>query len=184
VSFFKLLLTFAPWLAFMIIGPHSLTVGLLVALALSVVMGVTGLHRGVVLWSGLLFFSYATVSVALLHDMWTVRYMSVLANSFLAASSWLGIAIKKPFSLDYAREHTDPSLWTNPDFIRTNVIITAAWASVFTVDAILAWGKTAHFVLPDLAYDVISYAFLIGTAAFTSRYPEYRRRLREQALKM
>ena len=135
MSFFKLLLTFAPWLAFMIIGPHSLAVGLLVALALSVVMGVTGLHRGVVLWSGLLFFSYATVSVALLNDMWTARHMSVLANSFLAASSWLGIAIKKPFSLDYARDHTDPSLWTNPDFIRTNVIITAAWAAAFTLNA-------------------------------------------------
>ena len=180
MSFFKLLLTFAPWLAFMIIAPRNLVLGLVAGLVLSVVMGITRLHRGIVLWSGLLFFSYCTVSVALFHDMWTAVHMGILANLFLAASSWIGIALKKPFSLDYARDHTDPSLWHDPDFIRANIIITSAWATVFTVNGILAWGKMVHFVLPDLGYDLVSYAFLIGTAAFTTWYPERCRRIREQ----
>ena len=180
MSFFKLLLTFAPWLAFMIIAPNNLTLGLAVGLVLCVVMGVTRLHRGVLLWSGLLFFSIATVSVALFHDMWTARHMGILANLFLAASAWIGIALKRPFTLDYAREHTDPSLWHAPDFIRTNMIITGVWATAFTVNGILAWGKMVHFVLPELAYDFVSYAFLIATAAFTTWYPQYRRRIRAQ----
>jgi hypothetical protein len=182
MSFFKLLLAFAPWLGFLVIAHVNLTLGLLVALALSVVMGVTGLHRGVILWSGLLFFCFATLFVGVLHNIWTMRHMGILANAFLAGSSWLTIAIGKPFSLDYAREHTDPSLWNSPDFIATNLAITAAWATVFSVNAVLAWGKMEHVVLPGLGFDAVSYSLLIGTAAFTAWYPGIRRRAREQAL--
>ena len=181
MAFLKLILAFAPWLAFLIIGPNNLTLGLVVALALSVVMGVTGLHRGVILWAGLAFFTYATVSVLLLHDVWTMRHMGILANTALAASSWLTIAIRKPFTLDYARQHTDPSLWNSPEFIRTNIVITAVWATVFTVNACLAWGKMAQFGLPDLGYELLSYSLMIGTAAFTTWYPRRRRRMPAQA---
>src|SRR5208283_5749709 len=147
MSFFMLLLAFAPWLSFLLIARDSLfrlKLGLVVALVLCVVMGITRLHRGVILWAGLLFFTYATVAVALLNDMWIAQHMGVMANGALAVSTWLTIAIKKPFSLDYAREHTDPSLWDHPVFIRTNVIITSAWALVFTVNTVLALGKTRH----------------------------------------
>lgn len=182
MSFFKLLLTFAPWLSFLLIARDSLfrlKVGLVVALALSVVMGITRLHRGVILWAGLLFFTYATVAVALLNNMWTARHMGVMANGALAVSTWLTIAINKPFTLDYAREHTDPSLWNNPLFIQTNIVIASVWGLIFSVNAILAWGKMERFILSDLGYEVTTYALLIGTVAFTSWYPDYVHRRRE-----
>lgn len=89
------------------------------------------------------------------------------------------IALKKPFSLDDAREHTEPSLWNNPAFIRSNVIITSAWALTFTVNAVLAWGKMAQFIQPARGYEAASYTLLIATAAFTIWYPNHLRRLRE-----
>ncbi len=181
MSFFKLLLAFAPWLSFLIIARDSLfrlKLGLIVALVLSVIMGVARLHRGVILWAGLLFFTSATMAVVLLNDVWTAKYMGIFANATLAVSSWMTIALKKPFSLDYAREHTDPSLWDNPLFIRTNVIITSAWALVFTVNAVLTWGKIEHFFLPRWGYEVVTHAFLIGAAAFTTWYPRYVRNRR------
>jgi hypothetical protein len=122
MSFFKLLLTFSTWLSFLFIARGSLVrlkLGLVVALVLSVAMGITRLHRGVILWAGLLFFTYATLAVVLFNDMWTARYMGVMANAALAISTWLTIVLKKPFTQDYAREHTDPSLWGSPLFIRT-----------------------------------------------------------------
>jgi len=182
MSFFKLLLTFAPWLSFLIIARDSLfrlKLGLVVALVLSVVMGITRLHRGVILWAGLLFFTYATVAVALLNNMWTAQHMGLMANGALAVSTWLTIAIRKPFTLDYAREHTDPSLWDNPLFIRTNVVIASAWGLIFSVNAILAWGKMNHFILSELGYEVVTYTLLIGTVAFTTWYPNYVHRRRE-----
>ena len=78
-------------------------------------MGVTRLHRGVILWAGLIFFASATIAVALFNDLWTARHMGVVANFALAAGSWLTIALGKPFTLDYARQHTDPSLWKSPN---------------------------------------------------------------------
>lgn len=182
LSFLKLLLAFAPWLSFLVIAQGSLLrlkLGLVVALVLSVVMGVSRLHRGVILWTGLIFFTYATVAVALLNDVWTARHMGVLANGALALASWLTVALRKPFSLDYAREHTDPSLWNTRAFIRTNVVITSAWALVFTVNTVLAWGKMVQFILPEWGYEVISYFLLIATAALTIWYPNHRRRIRE-----
>ncbi len=181
MSFFKLLLAFAPWLAFLVIAHGSLfrlKLGLAVALLLSIVMGVAGLHRGVILWVGLAFFSYASVAVMLLNDMWTVQHMGILANSALALGTFFTIALKKPFTLDYARQHTDPSLWNDPVFIRTNVLISSVWGATFALNAILAWGKMKHFVLDELGYELISYGLLIGTALFTSRYPEHVRRKR------
>jgi len=178
MSFLKLLLAFAPWLSFLIIARDSLfrlKLGLIVALVVSIVMGVARLHRGIILWAGLIFFTGATMAVVLLNDMWSSKYMGILANATLAVSSWMTIALKKPFSLDYAREHTDPSLWDNPLFIRTNVIITSAWAMVFTVNTVLAWGKTKHFVLPEWGYEIVTYTFLVGAAAFTTWYPNYAR---------
>jgi hypothetical protein len=182
-SFLKLLLSFAPWLAFLVIaqgGLVRLKLGLAVALATSVVMGLARLHRGIILWVGLAFFTYALVAVALLNDLWTARHMGILANGALALGSWLTIATGKPFTLDYARDHTDPSLWNEPAFIRSNVVITTAWALVFTVNALLAWGKMTPFLWPEWGYEIASYVLLIAAAAFTTWYPGHCRRLRQR----
>lgn len=177
--FFKLIMAFAPWLAFLFIAHGSLfrlKLGLIIALVLSIGMGVARLHRGVILWVGLVFFSCASLAVIAFNSTWAVKYMGIGASGVLAVSTWLTVACGKPFTMDYAREHTDPSLWNSPRFIRTNVILTSAWGLAFTANAILAWGKMEHFILPELGYEMISYALLIGTAAFSSWYPGYIRR--------
>jgi hypothetical protein len=183
MSFLKLLLAFLPWLTFLVIAHGSLfrlKLGLGIALALSIVMGIAKLHRGIILWIGLLFFICATLAVVVFDNMWTVQHMGILANGALAAATWLTVAIKRPFTLDYAREHTDPSLWDTWPFIKTNMIITSVWGLAFTVNAALAWGKMEHLFLSDLAYEIVSYALLIATAAFTTWYPKHVRSQRER----
>jgi hypothetical protein len=184
LSFLKLLLAFAPWLAFLVIARDRLfrlKLGLVIALLLSVVMGLARLHRGIVLWAGLIFFTYATLAVVVFGDMWSVRHMGVLANGALGLSAWVTIAVGKPFTLDYSREHTDPTLWNHPSFIRNNVFITAVWATAFTVNAVLAWGKMVDFLAPEWGYDVLSYTILIATAAFTTLYSNHLGRSRQAA---
>lgn len=181
MPFVKLLLSFAPWLAFLVIAHDTLfrvKLGLIVALLLSIVMGVTRLHRGVILWVGLVFFGAATVAVVGLEDLWTLRHMGVLANGALAAGTWLTILVRKPFTLDYAREHTDPALWKSPQFLRSNDVITAIWGAAFTLNCGLAYGKMMQWCLPDLGYELVSYAILVATALFTIWYPARLRRLR------
>jgi hypothetical protein len=182
MSVFKLLLAFLPWISFLVIahgGVLRLKIGLVVALILSVVMGVARLHRGVILWAGLLFFVFSTLAVVAFDNMWTARHMGILANGMLAASTWLTVVLKRPFTLEYAREHVDPSLWTDPLFIKTNVVLTSLWGSIFTVNTILAWGKMEEFVLSELAYEIISYTLLVGTVVFTNWYPKHVRERRQ-----
>jgi hypothetical protein len=107
--------------------------------------------------------------------------MGVLANGMLAASTWLTVLLKKPFTLDYARAHVDRSLWSDPQFIRTNVVITSAWGLAFTVNTLLAWGKMERLIVPDAAYEVMAYSLLVGAAAFSSWYPKHARHRREVA---
>lgn len=181
MSFLKLLLAFLPWLSFLVIARGSLfnlKLGLVVALVLSVAMGVMKLHRGIILWAGLVFFVGATLAVAVFNNMWTAQHMGILANGMLAASTWLTVALRRPFTLDCAREHVDRSLWNDPQFIGTNVVITSVWGLVFTVNAILAWGKMERFALSDLAYEIVTYTLLIATAAFTNWYPKHVRQRR------
>lgn len=177
--FLKLIMAFAPWLAFLIIAHGSLfnlKLGLIIALVLSIVMGIARLHRGVILWVGLVFFTSATLAVAVFNNMFAVKYMGILASGTLATSTWLTIAFRKPFTLDYAKEHTDPSLWNSTAFIKTNMVMSSAWALIFTINAILAFGKMESFILPELGYEIISYSLMLGTAAFSSWYPGYIRR--------
>lgn len=51
------------------------------------------------------------------------------------------------------------------------MMLTAAWGTTFTINAILAWGKMEHFILSKSVYEIISYTLMLGTAGFTSWYP-------------
>ncbi len=59
----KLLLAFLQWIAFWIISGGysmaSLQIGICVAAILIFVMGITRLHRGLILWAGVVFFAFA-----------------------------------------------------------------------------------------------------------------------------
>ena len=180
LGFLKLLLAFAPWLSFLVIAHGSmfrLELGLAVALALSILMGVLRLHRGLILWVGLAFFSAASVLVIVFKNMWTVQHMGVLANGALGLGTWVGVVIGKPFTLDYAKDHTDPSLWNSPLFLRTNNVIASAWGSAFTLNALLAWLKMKQLFFSELTIELLSYAVLVGVAVFTQWYPAHLRRL-------
>jgi hypothetical protein len=174
MSFLKLLLAFSPWLAFLLIAHDNLfrlQLGLGVALALSVILGLTGIHRGVILWAGLIFFTLASIAVIGFQNLWTIRHMGVLASGMLATATWFSLLIRKPFTLDYARAHTDPSLWNDPLFLRTNDILTAAWGTIFTLNVLLAFGKMQAVLLEPWQYETITYVLMVGCAIFTSWYP-------------
>lgn len=184
MSFFKMLLVFSPWMAFLLISHGSLLrlkLGVLVAAVLTVVMVVSRLHRGAIMWVGIIFFSYLLAVVVVLNNMWTVKYMGVLANGALAAGTWVSIAVKRPFTLEYAREHTDPSLWNSPVFLRTNYFLTLMWAVAFTINAFLAWLKSVQPTMSGWAYEAISYGLLVLVMFVSTWYPQYVRRQSEAA---
>jgi vacuolar-type H+-ATPase subunit I/STV1 len=183
MAFFKLVLAFSPWLAFLFIAQGSmfrLKLGLVLSLALSLLMGLAKLHRGVILWVGLLFFSAAGVAVIGFESAWAARYMGMTANLALAGAVWFGLAIGRPFTLDYSKDHAPTEKEFHADFIRSNYKVALVWAIVFTINACLALAKTLD-VLPRLAGEIVSYTLLLAVATFTAWYPGYARAKRQRA---
>lgn len=174
----KSLAPWIPWIAFLIIAQGSmarLRAGLVVALVLGIVLAALKLFRGVLMWAALLFFAGALITVFGLHNTWVLKHLGVIANVMPATGAWGSLAVGKPFTLDYARAHTDPSKWNDPVFLRVNRVITLAWAVVFTVNAALAWAMTRHVVPMPIGL-ALTFAALIGASVFSSWYPQRVRR--------
>jgi phytoene dehydrogenase-like protein len=98
-----------------------------------------------------------------------------IANSLVLAGMAFGtLAMKSPFTYQYAKEDWDKSYWNDPAFIQINSIITGTWGGIFTVNALL--GALAVFAFP--AQEILFAVILpnVGVVAgivFSSRFPVY-----------
>ncbi|GAB3006689.1 hypothetical protein LWP59_29545 [Amycolatopsis acidiphila] len=103
-----------------------------------------------------------------------------MSSAWLALTAWGSLVIGRPFTLGIARQMVQPQLWRNPLFRRTNVVITAVWASAFTIEA-LALGFLLAFA-PHATAAVVTFkvAGFAVPVLFTIRYP---RIVRARALK-
>jgi phytoene dehydrogenase-like protein/intracellular septation protein A len=98
-----------------------------------------------------------------------------IVNSLILAGMAFGtLAMKNPFTYQYAKEDWDKSYWTDPAFIKINEIITGVWGGIFLLNSLL--GALAVFVFP--AQKILFAVILpnIGVVAgivFSSRFPAY-----------
>jgi len=80
------------------------------------------------------------------------------------------LVIGQPFTLQYAREEVPQAVWTSPEFVRTNYVISAVWALAFVV---LVAADLAFLYIPDLPPRVSVIATilaLVGATKFTAWY--------------
>ena len=87
----------------------------------------------------------------------------------------LSIAIRRPFTLQYALEEVDAETARLPGFIHANYIITWAWAAAMLAMTI---GNVALIYMPGLPiWSSLLVAFAARNSAvyFTKWYPEYRK---------
>jgi hypothetical protein len=183
MSIIKLLFVFSPWIAFWIIaaGGHSLLwlrIGICVAAAMVIVMGITKLHRGVILWAGVVFFSFALVSVVWLTNMWVIKHMGILTSGTLFLATFYSMLIGQPFTEDYARDHVPPELWDHPNFIRSCYIVTTAWGFVFFANILVNVAKLYYPDFGELVYTGAELAILAAGIVFTNVYSKRAERKR------
>ena len=169
----QLLLGFAPWIAFLLLSAgHTLfwlDVGLIAAAVLTVVLGVAGVHRGAILWSGAAFFALALVAVLGFRNLWIISHMGLLASVWLFATAALSLLVRKPFTEAYARQHAPREIWSSPEFRGSCYFTTGVWAGIFLFNALL---NAAKIFRNDIgpALQIAEYAALIAGVAFTSLY--------------
>ncbi len=121
--------------------------------------------------------AYAPVS----HAQWSLLGVRLSVDLGLLLIVLLSIALRRPFTLQYARERVSPDIWHSPSFIRTNYIITWVWVAAFlamvVADAIMLY-------LPEIPHQVgilTTVVALVGAIKFTAAYPAHVRRAMKRA---
>jgi hypothetical protein len=176
----NLLLAFAPFMAFVVIErligvPAGLAAGAIAAAILLVRDLVTPGRRIKLLEMGTVLLFGALTVYALTNDVqWSIAAVRLRVDGGLVLIVLASIALRQPFTLQYAREVVGREHWHSPDFVHTNYVISAAWAVAFGVlvlaDIVMAYVPA----LPHSTGVVATVAALIATVKFTSWYPEQR----------
>lgn len=172
----KIMLGFLPFVAFALASALGysklgLLAGALIAAA-SIVRDVIAPGRKpkmleigtFVLFSALAVFAW-TVDMAL-----SIALVRICVDGGLLLIVLMTIVIKKPFTLEYAKERVDASLWNNPSFLHTNMMVSAAWAVAFAV-IVLADVALWRNVLSGRLITLIIVGALYAAIRFTTWYP-------------
>jgi hypothetical protein len=173
-----ILLAFVPFILFVIVerlfGP---TAGLVTATVTSCALLVRDwITRGktvkvleigtALLFGGLAAYTLATGAA------WSIVGVRLRVDTGLLLVVLVSIAIRRPFTLQYAREQTPRAVWDTPGFVHTNYVITAAWAAAF---AIMVGADLVLLYMPSLPVQIGIGATIVaiwGAIRFTSWYAD------------
>jgi hypothetical protein len=172
-----ILLAFAPFVVFAIVGNLvGGTAGLLAGCAASAALLVRdrlksgGEPKVLELGTTILFAGLALYAV-IADPSWSTFDVRLRVDCGLLAIVLASMAIRRPFTLQYAREKVAPEHWANPGFIRTNYVITSVWALAFVV--LVASDATVVYLpsLPSIVGLGATVLALVGAVKFTGWYP-------------
>jgi hypothetical protein len=173
-----ILIAFAPFIVFagldrLIGSTEGLIAGALVS---AVLLGRDWLTPGrspkvLEIGTFVLFGLLALVAVVL-NPAWSIITVRLCVDSGLLLVVLFSIAVGRPFTLQYAREQVAPHLWNSPVFVRTNYVITAAWALAFVVMVIAELVLLYVPEAPPRFGIIATILALVGAIKFTGWYPD------------
>jgi hypothetical protein len=142
-----IVLGFLPWIAFWSVAGAGWSLAASAgALCLAVALAARQARAGglkAMEAAGLAFFGANTVAILALGAEVLRPWEPVLASAALATMAWATLLAGTPFTLQYARADWPREYWGAPIFRRVNVILTAAWGAIFTLNAGLALAAVA-----------------------------------------
>lgn len=170
----RIILGFLPFVAFSVLegrlGPTmALVVAATVALCLVVRSRIAPPHTFKILEVGtvLLMVSLAIYS-AFAKTILPLVAIRLCVDAGLLLIVLISMAVRQPFTLQYARQQVDPAHWNSPLFIRTNYIITAGWAVAFAAMVVIEGLMAVDPAFPQpLGYAGVIVAML-GAVGFTA----------------
>ena len=160
---------------------ERLQIGICVAAVLVIAMGITKLHRGLILWAGVLFFAFALVTVVALKNLWVIHHLGILASGTLLVATLLSMLLGQPFTESYARDHTPTHLWDTPAFIRSSYTVTTAWGIIFLANVAVNAVKPSFPELGEWFFRILELCILMSGVTFTTLYSRRAREKREAA---
>ena len=172
-----ILLAFAPFIAFAVIdrlvGPtEGLIAGAVVSAGLLIRDWMSADRSPKILEIGtfILFAAMALFALVANPD-WSLMGVRLRVDTGLLLIVLATMILRKPFTMQYARESVAKELWDSPEFAWTNYVITAVWALAF---AVLVIADLILIYMPDWPHRVgilLTIAALYGAFKFTVWYP-------------
>ena len=128
-------------------------------------------------------FAVLTLYTLVLHPDWSIAGVRLAVDGGLALIVLFSLAIRRPFTLQYARETVPEQYWTHPLFIRTNLVISAVWAVNFLISA--GCDATAIFfpTVPVSALVALTVTAFVAAILFSAWYPAHVRRSLPRAVR-
>jgi hypothetical protein len=173
-----ILIAFAPFIVFaavdrLIGSTEGLIAGALVSAALLVRDWMTPGRSPKVLEIGtFILFGMLALYAVVFNPAWSIIAVRLCVDSGLLLVVLFSLAIRRPFTLQYAREQVAPDLWNSPVFVRTNYVITAAWALAFVVMVIAELVLLYVPEVPPRFGIIATILALVGAIKFTGWYPD------------
>jgi hypothetical protein len=174
MSFFLILLPFLVLGALNWLFP--ITVGLLagatVALALIVHERIKGQSAKILNIAAAVIFGGLGILMLLTNGAWSHASVRIAIDIALLSVVLVSIALRFPFTLQYAREQVEPEVRAMPEFIRTNYILTWAWVGAFALmlvaDLLSVWWPSA----PLWVGVILAFAARNAAVQFTKWYSQ------------
>jgi FtsH-binding integral membrane protein len=182
-----ILLAFAPFIGFAVIDSLlGSTEGLIVGFAISAALlardwlSPNRSPKVLEIGTAVLFGGLALYALLRRPD-WSLMGVRLAVDSGLLLIVLVTIAIRQPFTLQYAREQVPQEMWASPEFTRTNYVITAVWALAFM--ALVAADLLLVYVpeLPPRFGIIVTILALVGAIKFTGWYPDHRQAIAKTA---
>jgi hypothetical protein len=149
MSFFLILLPFfaLATLSWVMSVTVSLLVGAAIALALITRERMLGASAKILNIGAVVLFSGLGIFLMLTHGEWSAGSVRMAIDAGFLIMALTSIALRFPFTLQYARENVTADVATTPAFIRVNYILTWAWVGAFVLmlvaDIISVWWPSA-----------------------------------------
>jgi hypothetical protein len=172
--FFRIL---SPYMAFTAMAYlASLTDSLMVAALVSLALNLADHMRGRVPKAiGLLstaMFAGMTIYFVFTETEWSGVEIRLALDFGIFAVALISIALRRPFTLQYARETTDEATQREPAFVQVNYVLTSVWATAMA--AMMAIDVLAIYLpwLPLWAGLAVTFVLRSGAVQFTKWYPK------------
>jgi hypothetical protein len=177
MTIFLILAPFGAYAMLMLVA--SAAVSLFAAAGLALAIVVYDLWRGasvkLLMAGSMVLFAALGGYDVISHGNWSSVAVRLAVDGGVLAIALVSIAIRLPFTLQYARENVDRETAGLPGFLRANYIITWAWTAAFVLMLV---ADILMIYLPSLPLWVgVAIAFAARNSAvyFTRWYPKYRR---------
>ncbi|MGH6981957.1 MAG: hypothetical protein ACREFC_12195 [Stellaceae bacterium] len=124
----------------------------------------------------LVLFGLLTLYTVAARPDWSIAGVRLAVDGGMTLIVLASLIVRRPFTLQYAKEQVPEQFWNNPIFLRTNDLITSVWFLAFLVSAACDAASLWAPAVPVVAEIVASVGAFLFAVWFSVWYPKRVRR--------